>query len=225
MFRAVCADSSRIERCKVTRRASRGRPLRGLSVVIALIASSCTSSVPMSGSPPASGTERDESQATLSFELDRVVAVLDCDSRIATKPEVVSQIGGFAALASREVHQLGPRAVDRDSLPSLRFSKIALIIRNGSTFTIRAGRAETAHGADQDVLIGWSNSVRDEAPVEEVQVQNCFPGTDGSSVYSGGVWVEEPGCIELIFATGSEPMFAVNDLSIDVPVGASCPST
>jgi hypothetical protein len=133
-----------------------------------------------------------------------------------------SPIGDFAGLIDRDMNQLGPRTLDRDPLPSLRFAKIALVIRNGRSFSVRVGRGERASGGDQDVLVGWSYSVSGTAPVQELQVQGCFADEPGWSVYPGGVWTEEPGCIELIFSPVDPSLVQGDEFRVQVPIGAPC---
>ena len=121
------------------------------------------------------------------------------------------------------MHQLGDRTVELEGGPTLRFAKIALSIKNGRSFSIRVSHAEDEEGREQVARIAWSNSVRDDLPVEEIAVERCFPGDSSWSVYPGGIWTEGAGCIELtVIPNGS--LLNSDAFTLRVPLEAACPS-
>ena len=143
-------------------------------------------------------------------------ATLDCSSFIdvvSDAPDGFRVVQEVAAINSTIVHGQGRQGTDLDPESPLRFSKIALLVRPNEEFQVSVG-----DDFGESTRLGWS-STTSSSPVQRVLVGPCEGDPDSWLVFAGGVWVLEPGCVDLVFRSsiGSTPV----ELSIAKP----CPDT
>ena len=134
---------------------------------------------------------------------------------------------GFVALPAGEM-QLGRRGPDGSGYEDYRFSKFGLNVRSFRQVSLEIV------GAPGEAMLDYGGS--DSAPVaaltagpcdidgdgcviepgEHVRVGPC--GSDGGEwvVWAGGIWVAEPGCVELVARSDDE------EIPVWLAVGASC---
>ncbi len=146
-------------------------------------------------------------------EIGVLGAELDCANSIDTVAELPDdyvELAGVVGLPELELHQLGRRGPDGDPDSSRRFAKMGLLIRPDTTFELHVGA-----GSQGNALIGWGN-VGHPGPVGSLSVDGC-PGDVAWLVYAGGVWILEPGCVNLMVVTAS------GQAELDLPIWASCP--
>ena len=115
---------------------------------------------------------------------------------------------GFIALPAVEALQLGRWGPKDSGYEDHRFAKFGLPVRRFRQATIGIARAPG------EALLSFGGS--EPASVEALTFGPC--GSDGGEwvVWAGGIWVTEPGCVELVARSGNE------EISVSLPVGASC---
>lgn len=140
-------------------------------------------------------------------------AELVCDSTI-TVPEGARTAEGYrwildaVALPEPHVrHEMGRT----DPETGLKFAKMGLLVKPGRAFAISVDP-----GQEADIRLAWGHTVDSEPPAQQFVVPGC-DGDEEFLVYSGGVWLSEPACVELTVSTDSrnEP--------ITLPIDAKCP--
>ena len=139
--------------------------------------------------------------------------------------------GGFIALPA-SVMQLGRWAPEGSGYEDYRFAKFGLIVRR-----FRHASLEVVSAPDDAVLkFGWSESFAPGRavtvgpcdtdgpecviePTEHLSVGPCGSGRGEWVVWAGGIWVNEPGCVEMIASSDGE------EIPVWLAVGASCDAT
>ena len=132
--------------------------------------------------------------------------------------------GGFIALPAGEM-QLERRGPEGSGYEEYRFSKFGLHVRRFRQVSLEiVGAPDDAvlryGGAPADALtVGPCDTDGDECviePTEHLSVGPC--GTDRGEwvVWAGGVWVNEPGCVELGASSDGE------SVPVQLAVGAAC---
>ena len=114
--------------------------------------------------------------------------------------------GGFIALPSGEL-QLGRMGSAGSEFEGFRFSKFGLLVRRD-----RAVSLEVVRSPGEAVL----DYVHPDAGARAVSVGPCRSGGEEWVVFAGGVWVTQPGCVELAAASGDETTRGL------LAVGAPC---
>ena len=114
--------------------------------------------------------------------------------------------GGFVALPWGEL-QLGRMGSAGSEFEGFRFSKFGLLVRRD-----RAVSLEVVRSSGKAVL----DYVHPDAGARAVSVGPCRSGGEEWAVFAGGVWVTEPGCVELEAASGDEA------IRVLLAVGAPC---
>ena len=125
--------------------------------------------------------------------------------------------------------QLGRRGTEGSGYEEYRFSKFGLIVRRFRQVLLEiAGAPDDAvldYGdgsvfAPGDALtVGPCDTDGDECVIEPTEYLSVGPcGTDRGEwvVWAGGVWVNEPGCVELVASSGGE------SIPVQLAVGAPC---
>ena len=113
--------------------------------------------------------------------------------------------GGFVALPSG-VLQLGRTGSAGSELEGFRFSKLGLLVRRDRPVSV-----EVIGSSGKAVL----EYVHPDAPARVVRVGPCSSEREWV-VFAGGVWVTEPGCVEVLAASRGE------SVPVRLPVGAPC---
>lgn len=116
--------------------------------------------------------------------------------------------GGFIALPAVETLQLGRWGPTDSGYEEYRFSKFGLPVRRSRQVTLEVV------SPPGEALLSYGGS--ELAPVDALTFGPC--GSDGGEwvVWAGGIWVKEPGCVELVAKSDNE------DISAWLAVGASC---
>ena len=119
--------------------------------------------------------------------------------------------GGFVALPSEGwrpsgILQLGRMGSEGSDLEGFRFSKFGLLVRHDRAVTLEV---VTAPG---EAVLTYGHPV---TPAGAVSVGPCRSDRQWV-VFAGGVWVTEPGCVELLVSSGDERV------RVPLPVGAPC---
>ena len=112
--------------------------------------------------------------------------------------------GGFVALPSGH-HQLGRSGQAGTDLEGFRFSKFGLLVRRDRIVSLEVVRAPG------EAVLDYGHA---ETPLRGVRVGPCRSDREWV-VFAGGVWVTEPGCVELAAASGETA-------SVRVGVGLPC---
>lgn len=145
--------------------------------------------------------------------LPDVVSVgFDCTEpidRLSEPPEGYTATLNVVALPVVELHQQGQSQQDEAGV-TRRFSKMGLLIRSDTSFTLRVGE-----DSRPNAVISWSNTGQ-PGLVEGLEVDRC-PGPDQWLVYPGGVWVVDPACVTLEVEADGEVE------SVALPIGERCP--
>lgn len=143
-------------------------------------------------------------------------ATLQCDNAIdtvATPPHGYTVIRGLAALpTSRDnpsAHENQAPADARADLGAPRFFKSGLLVRAGAAFKILVPEAQR-----ETLSISWGHG--GTARTWDLTVPACN-GTTGWKVFTGGFWVEEEGCFEIIVRDGE------HDEVLQFGIGTPCP--
>ena len=121
---------------------------------------------------------------------------------------VHGSVPGFVALPAMET-QLGRWGPDATAYEGYRFSKFGLLVRR-----LRQVTLEIVSAPDEAVLDYGGGG--DFEPVRALTVDPC--DTEGGEwvVWAGGIWVNEPGCVEVLATSDDE------EVSVWLAVGASC---
>ena len=119
--------------------------------------------------------------------------------------------GGFVALPSEDslpsgLLQLGRMGSAGSEFEGFRFSKFGLLVRRDRSVTV-----EVIGSPGKAVL----EYVHPDVPARVVRVGPCSSEREWV-VFAGGVWVTEPGCVEVLAASGNE------SVAVRLPVGAPC---
>ena len=119
--------------------------------------------------------------------------------------------GGFVALPSEGLLpsgllQLGRMGSAGSELEGFRFSKFGLLVRRDRSVSV-----EVIGSPGKAVL----EYVHPDAPARMVRVGPCRSEREWV-VFAGGVWVTEPGCVEVLAVSGNESVL------VRLPVGAPC---
>lgn len=117
---------------------------------------------------------------------------------------------GVVAFQSARVNQLGRRGTDDDPDSPLRFAKIALLLQNGSAVLIHIDPLFEDRAA-----LSWGGELS-SSPGPAVRVGPCGSPDGAWTVFAGGIWVLEPGCISLVVNDADQTA------AVDLPVGAPC---
>ena len=102
--------------------------------------------------------------------------------------------GGFIALPSRPL-QLGRTGSAGSEFEGFRFAKFGLVVRRDRVVSL-----EVMNSRGEAVL----EYVHPDAPARDLRVGPCRSEYGEWVVFAGGVWVTEPGCVELLAASGDE---------------------
>jgi len=119
--------------------------------------------------------------------------------------------GGFVALPGEgllpsEVLQLGRTGSGGSELEGFRFSKFGLLVRRDRSVSV-----EVIGSPGKAVL----EYVHPAVSARVVRVGPCSSEREWV-VFAGGVWVTEPGCVEVLAASRGE------SVPVRLPVGAPC---
>ena len=119
--------------------------------------------------------------------------------------------GGFVALLlggwlPSGVLQLGRMGETGSEFEGFRFSKFGLLVRRDRLVSL-----EVVNSPDEAVL----DYVHPDIRARSVRVGPCISEREWV-VFAGGVWVTEPGCVELVTASGNETV------RVRLPVGEAC---
>ena len=114
--------------------------------------------------------------------------------------------GGFVALPSGGL-QLGRSGSMGSEFEGLRFSKFGLLVRHDRVVSL-----EVVEAPGEAVL----DYVHPDIGARAVRVGPCRSGDEEWVVFAGGLWVSEPGCVELLAVSGDEI------IPVRLPVGAPC---
>ena len=112
--------------------------------------------------------------------------------------------GGFVALPWGH-HQLGRSGQSGTDLEGFRFSKFGLLVRRDRSVSLEVVRAPG------EALLDYGHT---DPPALGVRVGPCQSEHEWV-VFAGGVWVTEPGCVELAAASGETA-------SVRLGVGLAC---
>ena len=116
--------------------------------------------------------------------------------------------GGFIALPAAETLQLGRRGPRDSGYEDYRFSKFGLPVRRSKQVTLEIVRAPG------EALLRYGGS--ELAPVDALTFGPCRSDGGEWVVWAGGIWVNEPGCVEIVARSDTE------EISAWLAVGASC---
>ena len=114
--------------------------------------------------------------------------------------------GGFVALPAGQL-QLGRMGEAGSEFEGFRFAKFGLLVRRDRTVSL-----EVVNSPDEAVL----EYVHPDTPARSMSVGPCRSELGEWVVFAGGVWVTEPGCVELVATSGDE------DVRVRLPVGHPC---
>ena len=114
--------------------------------------------------------------------------------------------GGFVALPAGRL-QLGRTGSAGSEFEGFRFSKFGLLVRRDRLVSL-----ELVSPADEAVL----EYVHPDTPARVLSVGPCHSERGDWVVFAGGVWVTEPGCVEVMAASADE------SVRVRLPVGARC---
>lgn len=139
---------------------------------------------------------------------------LDCAShidRVSEVPEGFTIALDAVALPSLDTHQRGRSGPDNDPEASMRFSKIPLLVKEGTAFTIAV-----APESQSNAQIAWSATTSAD-PATGIESDGCeVDGGPPWLVFAGGVWTTERGCVALLVENGGETA------RTDLAIGAAC---
>ena len=120
--------------------------------------------------------------------------------------------GGFVALPSEGWLSSGDLQLGRMGSPGsvfegFRFSKFGLLVRRDRLVSLKVV------GSLDEAFLDY---VHPDTPARAVSVGPCSSGEWEWAVFAGGVWVAEPGCVEVLALSGEE------SIRVRLPVGAPC---
>lgn len=134
---------------------------------------------------------------------------------------------GFIALPKEQM-QLGRRGEAGSGYEDYRFSKFGLPVRRFRQVSLEIVRAPDkamlSYGGGDSAPVGAltagpCDTEGDECviePTEHVSVGPCGSDRGEWVVWAGGIWVNEPGCVELVVKSDDE------EIAVWLAVGASC---
>ncbi|MDE0231251.1 MAG: hypothetical protein OXI56_06310 [bacterium] len=135
---------------------------------------------------------------------------------------------GFVALPSKDL-QLGRWGPEGSGYEDYRFSKFGLHVRRFSQVSLEVVSAPVeavlTYGGGSDfapvdaLTFGPCDTEGEECviePTESLSVGPCGSDRGEWVVWAGGVWVNEPGCVELVAASNDE------EITAWLGVGAPC---
>ena len=177
-----------------------------LALLVAVLLVGC------SGSGDRPEDELVESEVRCENAIDTFTPAIDGDD-LTDQLIVHGSSGGFIALPDPDrPMQLGRSAPTRSGYEGYRFAKFGLVVRRDRSVSLKVVDA-----ADDAVLKFGSSS--DFAPSHALRVGPC-PATLGEwVVFAGGLWVNAPGCVELVASSDDEAV------RVRLPVGAACDGT
>lgn len=119
--------------------------------------------------------------------------------------------GGFVALPSAGLLpsgslQLGRTGSAGSELEGFRFSKFGLLVRRARSVSVEVT------GSPGEAVLDY---VHPDTPAGVMRVGPCISEREWV-VFAGGVWVIEPGCVEVLATSGNE------SVAVQLPVGAPC---
>ncbi|MCQ3803505.1 MAG: hypothetical protein OXC98_10785 [bacterium] len=114
---------------------------------------------------------------------------------------------GFVALPAGEM-QLGRWGSAGSGSEDHRFSKFGLHVRRSRQVSLEIVTAPDEASLD----FGWSGPT----PVDALTAGPCGSDSGDWVVWAGGIWVNEPGCVELVATSDEE------EISVWLAVGTSC---
>ena len=135
--------------------------------------------------------------------------------------------GGFIALPSGPL-QLGRFGPEGSGYEDYRFAKFGLLVRRSRQATLEIAKApsgaffEYGHGefgSGDRVTAGPCDSHGPACEVGSAEYVGGWPcGADRGEwiVWAGGIWVDEPGCVELLASADDE------EIPVQLAVGTSC---
>ena len=137
---------------------------------------------------------------------------------------------GFIALPASQM-QLGRWGPEGSSYEDYRFAKFGLLVRRfrqvsleiarapGDAFFQSGGRAFASGDALRLGPCDTDGPACVIEPTESLSVGPCGTGRGEWVVWAGGIWVNEPGCVEVIASSDDE------EIPVPLAVGASCDGT
>jgi hypothetical protein len=139
---------------------------------------------------------------------------LDCANGMGTRlgDEDLTPVLGVVALpSSPHAAALGTGRLEDPALPRL-FAKSALLVRQGSSFSLHVAR-----NSPSPVEFSWTQHGAEPSPTRSLVVRNCR-GTTGSKwlAFVGGYYVNRASCVTLIVTT------ATNERTVRVGIGRPC---
>ena len=173
-------------------------PAAGRRVAVLLVGSAFVACVAL---PGCSGT--DGQAAMLDVPCSTFIDAVD---DIGPSYAAHGSSGGFVALPLGAL-QLGRSGSTGSEFEGFRFSKFGLLVRRD-----RVASLEVAQAPGEAVL----DYVHPDVGARALSVGPCRSGGAEWVVFAGGLWVTEPGCVELLAASGDEV------ISVRFPVGAPC---
>ena len=139
--------------------------------------------------------------------------------------------GGFVALPAGAM-QLGRSGPAGSGYEDYRFSKFGLHVRRFRQVSLEVVSAPDdavlTYGGGSDfapvgaLTVGPCDTDGPECeiePTESLSVGPCGTGRGEWVVWAGGIWVNEPGCVELVASSDGE------EVPVRLAVGASCDRT
>ncbi len=173
-------------------------PAAGRRVAVLLVGSALVAGVVLAG---CSGT--DGQAAMLEVPCSTFIDAVD---DIGPSYTAHGSGGGFVALPSGQI-QLGRSGSMGSEFKGFRFSKFGLLVRRDRVVSL-----EVVEAPGEAVL----DYVHPDVGARAVRVGPCRSGDEEWVVFAGGVWLSEPGCVELLAASGDEV------IPVRLPVGAPC---
>ena len=131
---------------------------------------------------------------------------IDAAHDVGSSYETHGSGGGFVALPSGSL-QLGRMGSAGSKFEGYRFAKFGLLVRRD-----RAVSLEVLNSGDRAVL----EYVHPDVGARKLSVGPCSAEHGEWIVFAGGLWVTEPGCVELAAVSGDERV------GVRLAVGASC---
>lgn len=145
-------------------------------------------------------------------DYESATVVVPCSTAIAAVDDIDLSYGihgsrgGFVALPSGQLH-LGRTGEAGSEFEGFRFSKFGLLVRRDRTVSL-----EVVDSPGEAVL----EYVHPDTPTRSISVGPCTSELGEWAVFAGGAWVTEPGCVEVVVASGDE------EVRVRLPVGQPC---
>jgi len=135
--------------------------------------------------------------------------------------------GGFVALPSGAL-QLGRSGPEDSGYEDYRFAKFGLLVRRSRQATLRIVRAPDDAFLDYGQIEFGSADALTVGPCD-THGPACEPDSAGNTpgwpcgadrgewlIWAGGIWVNEPGCVEVLVSSEDE------EIGVQLAVAASC---